>query len=156
MNRTIYLVDNNALIALTRRRVKTEFFAEHCRITADVLHEASEHSEWRRLAAVAEATTSEVLEQVRVVMADVAVGDTELVDLYANKGAADPGLIATVLARAAAQGEYLFPDEWVIVTLDRAVQDAAKRHGVRTMRPGELADLIDAAIALDGENTGFR
>ena len=30
MNRTIYLVDNNALIALTRRRVKTEFFAEHC------------------------------------------------------------------------------------------------------------------------------
>jgi hypothetical protein len=156
MNRTIYLVDNNALIALTRRRVKTEFFAEHCRITADVLHEASEHSERMRLAAVAEATTSGVLEQVRVVMADVAVGDTELVDLYDNKGAADPGLIATVLARAAAQGEYLFPDEWVIVTLDRAVEDAAKRHGVTTMRPGELADLIDAATALDGENTGFR
>ena len=156
MNRTIYLVDNNALIALTRRRVKTDFFADHCRITADVLHEASEHSERRRLAAVAEATTSEVLEQVRVVMADVAVGDTELVDLYANKGAADPGLIATVLTRAAVQGEYLLPDEWVIVTLDRAVQDAAKRHGVMTMPPSDLADLIDAATALDGENTGFR
>ncbi|TQJ51834.1 hypothetical protein [Phycicoccus sp. SLBN-51] len=155
MNRTIYLVDNNALIALTRRRVKTEFFAEHCRITADVLHEASEHSERRRLAALAEATTSAILEQVRVVMADVAVGDTALVDLYANKGAADPGLVATVLVSAAAQEGYLFPDHWVIVTLDRAVQDAAKRHGVTTMLPSELADLIDAATTLDGKNTGL-
>lgn len=75
-----------------------------------MLHEASEHRERGRLAALTEATTSDVLEQVRVVMADVEVGDTDLVDLYGNKGAADPGLVATVLARAAAQGEYLFPD----------------------------------------------
>jgi hypothetical protein len=156
MNRTIYLVDNNALIALTRRRVKTQFFAEHCRITADVLHEASEHSERRRLAALTEATTSEILEQVGVVMADVAVGDTALIDLYANKGAADPGLIATVLANAAAEEGHLFPDHWVIVTLDRAVQDAAERHGVTTMLPGALADLIDAATDWVGENNRLR
>lgn len=156
MNRTFYLVDNNALIALTSRRVKTEFFGDHCRITADVLHEASGHPEQGHLAALAEATTSDVLEQVRVVMADVEVGDTDLVDLYGNKGAADPGLVATVLARAAAQDGHLFPDEWVIVTLDRAVQDAAKRQHVATMPPSDLAGLIDAATTLDREETGSR
>lgn len=154
MNRTFYLVDNNALIALTRKRVKTEFFADHCRITVDVLHEASEHRERRRLMALAEPTTSEVLEQVRVVMAAVEVGDTNLVDLYGNKGAADPGLVATVLAHAAAQDGYLLPDKWVIVTLDQAVLDAAKRHQVPTMTPGDLADLIDAATASDPEEIG--
>ena len=156
MNRTFYLVDNNALIAVTSRRVNTEFFAHHCRITADVLYEASGHPDQGRLAALAQATTSDVLEQVRVVMADVEVGHTDLVDLYGNKGAADPGLVATVAARAAAQDGLLFPDEWVIVTLDHAVQDAAKRQHVATMPPSDLAELIDAAITLGGTETGPR
>jgi hypothetical protein len=92
MNGNFYLIDNNALIALTRKRVQTEFFANHCRITADVLHEASEHREWGLLATLAEPTTPAFLEHVRAVMSRVKPGDTNLVDLYANKGAADPGL----------------------------------------------------------------
>ena len=77
MNRTFYLVDNNALIALTRRRVETEFFADHCRITAAVLREGSAHPERRGLGAVAGAATSDGLGRGRVVMGDCQVGGTD-------------------------------------------------------------------------------
>lgn len=149
MNRTYYLIDNNALIQLTRRRLETKFFTDHCRITADVLHEASEHPDQRRLAGLAEPTTPIVLMQLRLVMAGVEVGDTDLVDLYGNKGAADPGLVATALAQAVVQDGYLLPDTWIIVTLDKAVLRAARRHQVPTMAPGDLAELIDAESASD-------
>ena len=80
-------------------------------------------------------------------MATVDVGDITLVDLYGNKGAADPGLVATVLAAADAQDGYLLPDSWTIVTADKAVLDLSARNGVTTMSPAELAALIDASTA---------
>ena len=147
MNRTLYLVDNNALIFLGRARVRTEFFVEHCRLTDDVRYEAAEHRERRALAGLVEPLTPQVLEHVRNLMATVDVGDITLVDLYGNKGAADPGLVATVLAAANAQDGYLLPDSWTIVTADKAVLDLSARNGVTTMSPAELAALIDASTA---------
>lgn len=145
MSQNYYLVDNNALVALTRRHVQTVFFAKHCRVTADVLYEAFEHPDRRLLESLVEQTTAVVLQQVRQVMSSIDVGDTRLVDLYANKGTADPGQIATVLVHASSQIEYLLPDVWTVVSLDKAVLDTAVRNHIATMRPDQLAQLIDEA-----------
>lgn len=93
-----HLVDNNALIVLKRERVSSDFFrAAHCQVTTDVLREAAEHPYFAQLKAGAYSLTTAVLEQIRTVMAVVAVGDTRLIDLYGNKGSADPGLVACAL-----------------------------------------------------------
>ncbi|WP_296605114.1 hypothetical protein [Nocardioides sp.] len=147
MNGTHYLVDNNALIALGRRRIRTTFFRTHCRVTADVLREAAEHPDRALLETTAVELTPLVLEEIRAVMSGLGVGDTRLVDLYANKGTADPGMIATVRAARAVEESMLFPDTWVIVTNDRAVETTATEHDVQTMKPADLAELIDAAGA---------
>lgn len=140
-----YLVDNNALMELKRDRVASAFFRSHCHVTTDVLREAAEHPHLAQLKAGAYPLTPAVLEQVRRVMADVSVGDISLVDLYRNKGSADPGLVASALAQIAANEGALFIDDWVIVTNDGGVEDAAARHSVATIKPAELAYFIDEA-----------
>ncbi len=140
-----YLVDNNALIALKHGRVTSAFFLAHCQVTTDVLREADEHPHFERLKAGAYALTPAVLEQVRTVMTGMAVGDTALIDLYGNKGTADPSLVASALHAIAVDQGALFGDDWTIVTNDGGVEDAAARHGVATIKPAELAALIDEA-----------
>ena len=78
-------------------------------------------------------------------MQTVEVGDTSLVDLYGNKGAADPGLIASALDAIALDAERLFADTWVLVTNDRAVEAKAAGLDITTLRPADLAALIDAS-----------
>lgn len=138
-----YLVDNNALIALNRGRVASAFFRAHCQVTTDVLREAQEHAHFAQLRAGAYPLTPAVLEQVRTVMSHLTIGDTNLVDLYGNQGTADPSLVASALDAIAADENALFHDDWAIVTNDRGVEDAAARHGVATIKPADLADLID-------------
>lgn len=138
-----YLVDNNALIALKRDRVASAFFRAHCQVTTDVLREADGHPHFAQLKGGAYALTPAVLEQIRTVMAGVALGDTSLIDLYGNKGSADPGQVASALDAIAADEGALFGDDWIIVTNDGGVEDAAARHGVATVKPAELAALID-------------
>ena len=147
MNRTFYLVDNNALLALRRERVRSTYFRTHCRVTEDVLREAQGHPDRELLASNAYDLTPAVLDGIRTVMKTVEVGDTSLVDLYGNKGTADPGLVASALDALAADEGMLFPDAWVIVTNDRAVEAMANEHGVPTMKPACLATLIDEARA---------
>lgn len=139
-----YLVDNNALIALGRNRVASPFFRAHCQVTTDVLREAHEHTHYAQLKASAYPRTSAVLQQIRNVMTGVAVGDTSLVDLYGNKGSADPGLVASALDAMASGEGVLFSDDWIVVTNDGGVEGAAARHGVATIRAAELAALIDS------------
>lgn len=138
-----YLVDNNALIALKRDRVASAFFRARCQVTTDVLREADEHPHFATLKLDAYAHTPAVLEQVRTVMAGVAIGDLSLIDLYGNKGSADPGLVACALDAIAADEGALFGDDWIIVTNDSGVEHAAVQHGVATIKPAELAALID-------------
>jgi hypothetical protein len=146
LNETKYLVDNNALIALTGDRIRSEFFRSNCRVTADVLWEAYENPEQVALSRSAIEFTSEILEQLRAVMKSVAAGDTGLVDLYKNKGAADPGLIASVLDAIAADDGKLFFDTWVLVTNDHAVAEKAAEFSIAAIKPDALAELIDAAL----------
>ena len=145
MNQTFYLVDNNALVALRRERIRSVFFRSYCRVTDDVLREAREHPDEAFLSQNRYELTPNVLEQVRRVMKTVEVGDTGLVDLYGNKGAADPGLIASALDAIELETARLFADTWVLVTNDRVVEAMAAGHGIRTLRPAALAALIDAS-----------
>lgn len=138
-------MDNNALATLKSVRIGSDFFRNHCCVSADVLREAEGHPETQALESNVLPVTPEVIEQLRRVMHSVAIGDTRLVDLYKNKGAADPSLVASLLdARAEGEGQFL-PDVWVLVSNDQAVLDKATEFDFATLSPAGLADLIDAA-----------
>lgn len=139
-----YLVDNNALISIGTWRWKSNFFREHCLITEDVAYEARYRA--RSLATdLIVPVTPAVLAQVPRIMKTVVPGDTRLLDLYGNKGAADPVLVATAVVLQAEESESLVGDMLVIVTRDDAVSEKAKEFGIETALPDELAALIDAA-----------
>ncbi len=129
MNESRYLVDNNALSRLTAKQRLSSFFSDNCRVTSDVLYEARGYVE-PEVADLEQPVTAAVLARLTAVMASVAPGDTSLVDLYANKGAADPVMIACALELQAIQDRTLFPDQWLIVTDDKAVAAAARVHGL--------------------------
>jgi hypothetical protein len=139
-----YLVDNNALISIGTRRWKSAFFREHCRVTEDVAHEARYRA--RSLPAdLVVPVTPAILRQVPLIMNSVVPGDTRLLDLYGNKGAADPVLVATAVVLQEEESDSLVGDTLVIVTRDDAVNDKSKDFGIETISPDELAALIDAA-----------
>ncbi len=132
MNERWYLVDNNVLSRLTAAQRTSEFFSENCRVSSEVLYEARDYVE----ESVADAelpTTAAVLRRLKEVMSAVDPGDTTLVDLYANKGAADPVMIAAAREEQAHENATLFPSAWVIVTDDKAVASTARRVGLKVM-----------------------
>ncbi len=88
--------------------------------------------------------TPAVLGQLADVMKTVPVGHTKLIDLFNNKGTADPILVATAIVLST---ENLFADTWVIVTQDKEVSAKAKEFFIDTMTTKELVDIIDAATA---------
>jgi hypothetical protein len=138
-----YLVDNNALKDLGAARRKAKYFREHCCVSADVLYEARFSRDHAALSTLQVDMNAAALEFVRKIMATVPVGDTSLIDLYGNRGAADPGLIALALEAHDREQATLFPDTWIIVTNDKAVLGAAQDFGIETMTPSTLARLID-------------
>lgn len=140
-----YLVDNNALGFIGPKRRGSPFFQSYCRVTADVAYEARFSDRDGALANLTEPVTPAILRQLRKVMETVPVGDTSLVDLYGNKGTADPLLVATALVLNEQESYSLLGDEWIIVTRDAAVIAKAVDFGILTATPEELANLIDAA-----------
>lgn len=143
MNETKYLLDNNAWGFIGAERRSSDFVQTQCRVTEDVVYEARYTSHFRSLTRITEPVTPAILRKLCEVMRTISVGDTSLVDLYANKGAADPVLVATALVLQERQAPFLFPDEWVIVTRDKAVQAKAKEFGVVVKSPEEFAQIID-------------
>jgi hypothetical protein len=144
MNETHYLVDNNALIAIGAKRARSSFFVKWCHVTADVIQEAEEHPFVGELERLALPRTARTLEIVRAVMSTEKVGDTSLVDLYKNLGAADPGLIAAVLEIQAQDLGTFLPDIWKIVSNDKGVKRKAGEHDIDVLQASQLANLIDA------------
>lgn len=132
MNERWYLVDNNVLSKLTPAQRASEFFSESCRVSSEVLYEARAYVE-ESVADAVLPTTAAVLRRLKEVMSAVDPGDTTLVDLYANKGAADPVMIASALEEQAHENATLFPSTWVIVTDDKAVASTARRVGLKVM-----------------------
>lgn len=143
MNGRRYLIDNNALSRLTSDQRCGEFFRHCCRVPSDVLHEARGYAE-DALAEFEYLVTPGVLARLIEVMATVQPGDTRLVNLYANKGAADPVIVACALEARAAEERTLLPDTWIIVTDDHAATETAHHFGVKTLTSREFQALLPA------------
>ena len=126
----MYLIDNNVLSHLTHAQRTSQFFSTHCRVPTEVLHEASGYTDAKEFADTEYPTTASVLDCMRRVMGAVLDGDTALVDLYANKGAADPILIACALEAADATQDQLFASTWFVVSNDKAVRTMCATLGV--------------------------
>ncbi|MBM7830871.1 putative DNA-binding protein (UPF0278 family) [Agromyces cerinus] len=78
-------------------------------------------------------------------MSTVPARDKNLVDLYANHGAADPLVVACALDGRERDDLYLIAPEWVVVTGDKAVQSKAEQFGLTVLSNAEFAAVIDAA-----------
>lgn len=142
MNETYYLIDNNALLEIGRTRRETTFFSKHCRVTDDVAREAGPRA--KSLPPPLKMTPRSLLHLVNI-MSTLAPGDKDLVDLFRNKGAADPGLVATALSFRDEDEASLLPDTWVIVSRDKAVLRLAQHYELPCMKPDTLSDIIDSA-----------
>lgn len=140
-----YLVDNNALGFIGSKRRVSAFFRNHCRVTEDVAYEARFTVKSSVLSGLIEPVTPAILRQAAKIMATVPVGDIRLINLYGNKGTADPLLVATALVLKERESLSLFGDEWIVVTRDAEATKKAKEFDVQTATPQELAAIIDAA-----------
>jgi len=136
-----YLIDNNALGPLGDRK-RSAFFTEHCRVPAEVAHESRRAKHAKLIAPLTIEMTSAMLVQLAAVMNTVPVGDTKLIDLYNNKGAADPVIVAMACVLTSAD---LFADDWAIVTGDKEVIAKAKEFGIELETPAGLKAIIDRA-----------
>lgn len=133
MNEVMYLLDNNVLSHLARRQCQSAFFLEHCRISSEVLHESSGHRNVDLFKQIEYPTTSHVLELLAKVMTSVPVSDTTLVNLYSNKGAADPLLVACALDATETVDEGLWGPTWIIASHDKAVRAKAAEFRIEAI-----------------------
>lgn len=146
MNDTFYLIDNNVLGKLTSSQLGSAFFAEYCRVPDEVLHEAGP-ARAEALQALRYPTNVAVLSALQTVMATVAADDIKLVDLFRNKGTADPFLIACALVEQQNSADMLIRSEWVVVTDDGAVRHKAEEFGVMWSSSTEFAALLASSSA---------
>lgn len=140
-----YVVDTNALSQIGRRRRASALFQEKAVIPSEVLHEAEGFPDVEMLRRNLYPSTSGVLEWLVRVMATVPAEDTALVDLYANRGAADPLVVASALNGQDRDSLYLDAPEWVVVTNDDAVRNKAVEFGLEVLSSVEFAAVIDAS-----------
>lgn len=138
MNEVMYLIDNNVLSHISPAQRTSVFFRTHCRIPSEVLYEADGYAD-AALKDVEYPTTANVLGFLRTVMATVSEDDTALVNLYANKGAADPLLVACALDGNQESEQFLFGPAWIIVSNDNAVRAKASEFGVESCTREEFA-----------------
>lgn len=140
-----YVVDTNALSQLKRHRRASAYFAEHAVIPDEVLKEAEGFPDIGILRHNRYPTTSGVLEWLLKIMATVPADDTKLIDLYANKGGADPLVVACALDGQANDSGYIDAPEWIVVTGDDALRLKAEQFGLKVVSAVEFASVVDAA-----------
>ncbi len=77
-------------------------------------------------------------------MEQVPAGDTSLVDLYGNKGKADPIIVAYALTQESLNAKALFPlHEVYIVTNDKAVRELGERFSIKVLSSDDFIRQID-------------
>lgn len=138
-----YLIDNNVLARLSPTQLSSRLFRDCCRLPSEVIYEARHRLPPGGFREVEEPVTPQVLRMVSHVMSNVPVGDTSLVDLYANRGNADPLLLAHALVASQEASDTLFPSTWIVVSDDRAVQKAAGLYGLSTETSDEFLRRFD-------------
>lgn len=147
----MYLLDTNVVLQLGMQSLsESRFFAQHCRVIDDVIDELHLDDqpqlelEWDR---VRYPTSVTLLQELVSVMATIPVGDVSLIDLYRNKGRADPVIIAAALDaieqdRWSLMGEL---QEWVVASEDQAVRRTCAGFGVPTVGLVEMRQLLNDA-----------
>lgn len=140
MNEVLYLLDNNVLSHLTQSQRASAFFHERCFLPSEIIHEAEGYLDTASFKDVEYPTTANVLKHLYRVMASVPSDDTALVNLYANKGAADPMLIACALDGIEEAATLLWGPTWVVVSNDKAVQSKAVEFSVESCTRDEFFD----------------
>ena len=142
MTATVYVLDANVLSRLSVHQRGNSFVREHCRIPAEVLHEIDGFPDVRQLRALDFPVSAELLACVSEVMKTLRPSDFTLVDLYRNKGNADPILVATALTGIRHASETLFCEDWKVVSDDDAVRTKAEEHGVGWLSTADFVLLL--------------
>jgi hypothetical protein len=133
MNIDRYLLDTNALKGLTRSERSSNFVADRCRIPSEVLYEARALPDINNLKRLEYKSDAELLEDLRSVMATVEPTQFKLVDLYHNRGNADPILVAAAVHATRRLEPELLPDQWLVVTDDLALTTKAESFSIDTL-----------------------
>lgn len=142
-----YVVDTNALSQLGKQRRASSCFLENAVIPEEVLHESSGFPDIESLRENVHPTTPRVLHWLVKVLRTVPDGDTDLLDLYANLGNADPLVVACALEGQEHDDQSLFSPDWIVITADGAVRAKAEEFELKVLTNSEFADLIDEADA---------
>lgn len=138
----LYLLDNNVVSHLSVRFLRRPFFKERCRIPSEVLYEARGHRSHDLLSRVEYKTDAAVLSTLFEVLQTVPASDSKLIDLYRNKGNADPILIACGLLEARKSSQMLVPPVWVVVSNDDPVRQKAEALDVRAISRSEFMSIV--------------
>lgn len=136
----MYVLDNNVLSHLSPAQRTSRFLSERCRVPSDVIHEAGGPSEAALPKEVEYPITVRLIGVLREIMATVIPGDMSLVDLYANKGTADPLLIACAVDAIRNDEQFLVRPTWVIVSDDKAVRAKASDFTIETRTREQFMD----------------
>lgn len=151
-----YLLDTNVVLQLGAKSLsESRFFVQHCQLIDDVIDELDLELDWD---AVRYPTTARLLQVLISVMATIPVGDISLIDLYRNKGRADPVIIAAALDaieedRGSLMGEVR---EWVVVSEDQAVRRTCADFGIPTVGLEEMRELLTDSCWGDGRGLNRR
>lgn len=140
-----YVIDTNALSQLGSHRRASTFFRLNAVIPSEVLREAQGFPDIDALRKNGSPITAKLLSWVVQIMATVPPDDTNLVNLYANLGGADPLVVACALNGQAEDSQFLDAATWIVVTGDCAVREKAEEFGVKVLSNAEFAAVIDAA-----------
>lgn len=138
-----FVIDTNAISQLGKKRRASDFFLENAVIPEEVMHEAAGFPDIAALRENVHPTSPRVLHWLSRIMESVPVMDTALVDLYANRGNADPLVVACALEGQEHDSQLLFSPEWIVVTADEAVRNKAQEFGLKVLSNSEFAALID-------------
>lgn len=148
-----YVIDNNALSYLKRRQRTSEFFRKQCHIPTEVLHEARGFPDIEELRKLEYPTTGHLLRILIEVMATVPATDTGLVDLYANRGNADPLVVACAIEGQRESDDALFGPTWVVVSEDKAVRAKATEFRIEVRTNEQFVAILDACALEEKRRT---
>ncbi|GEL45069.1 hypothetical protein CHO01_01850 [Cellulomonas hominis] len=155
MNEHRYLLDANVLTRLTADQRASAFVSARCRVTAEVMNEVRGLPDRSVIARIELSTDARTLGRLREVMASVVPGDQSLVDLYRNKGCADPVIVAAALAAEDGQ-DQLWQTQWHIVSDDKAVRAMASTFGISWISRRDLVALIEEGDLARSPSVGDR
>ncbi|WP_019126540.1 hypothetical protein [Actinomyces sp. ph3] len=139
-----FFVDTNALSKLAPRYRATKFFRSYAHLPSVVIKEAGNPEDISILKELEKSITPQILQNLIKIMEQVPTRDTRLVDLYGNKGKADPIIVAYALTQDSLEADGLFPlHEVYIVTNDKAVREMGERFSIKVLSSDDFIRQID-------------